>query len=274
MSLTTRTVLEEYSSDDAVRRYSNKTAGFGINYLLDHDYGDIYLAVLRNHLSARIGRGLRLLEFGCGAGMNLIHLLRVLSREKLPVEAAYGTDLSERLICEASRERAALPPELACVRFFFGRNEELIGDMTRGLRIDRSELLNTFHLIIGVNTFRYCHRLKKDKECAGDIYDLLAPGGVCVIIDMNHKFPMFRSRVHDRIHKTAEERYLPTLKEYAAPFGAVGFEVLDQRNFCWIPHSAGPALAGTFRTLTPILNLVAPSFAMRSLVIARKPKVN
>ena len=273
MSATAISVLEEYSSEKAVRRYSKGTAGYGINYLLDHEYGNIYSNALRNYVSAPIGKGIRLLEFGCGAGMNLLHCLRMFEREKVPVEAAYGTDFSERLILEASKEAACLPPELAQrLRFLVGRNEHLIGDLAEGLHVDQRELQNAFHLVIGVNTFRYCHRLGKGKECAQDIYSMLAPGGICVSIDMNGKFPAFRSLLRDRLTKTPEERYLPKLKEYSAPFESVGFEILERRNFCWVPHSAGPALARTCRFLTPILNLLVPSFAMRCLVIARKRK--
>jgi hypothetical protein len=38
--------LEEYSSEDSLRRYSKETAGHGISYLLDHDYGEIYFGVI------------------------------------------------------------------------------------------------------------------------------------------------------------------------------------------------------------------------------------
>jgi len=272
MTTNTETVLEQYSSNDAVRRYSKATAGDGISYLLDHEYGNIYVNALRNYLAAPIGRGIRLLEYGCGAGMNLIHCLRILDRQRVPVETAYGTDFSSRLIDEASKETGSLSPELArSVKFLVGRNECLIDDIAAGLHIERREMLSAFHLVIGVNTFRYCHRLRKGKECAKDLFDMLAPGGISIMIDMNHNFPMFRSFLRDRLTKPPEERYLPTLKEYAAPFQSVGFEILERRNFCWVPHSAGPALLKTFRTLTPILNLLVPAFAMRSLVIARKP---
>jgi len=195
-----------------------------------------------------------------------------LDRQKVPVEAAYGTDFSARLIDEASKEAGSLPTELARpIKFLVGRNECLISDIAAGLHTERREMLNAFHLVIGVNTFRYCHRLGKGKECAKDLFDMLAPGGVSIMIDMNHNFPMFRSLLRDRLTKPKEEWYLPKLKEYAAPFQSVGFEILERRNFCWIPHSAGPALLTTFRMLTPVLNLLVPAFAMRSLVIARKP---
>jgi hypothetical protein len=35
--------LEEYSAEENIRRYMKKITGHGISYLLEHDYGDIYL---------------------------------------------------------------------------------------------------------------------------------------------------------------------------------------------------------------------------------------
>jgi hypothetical protein len=64
---------------------------------------------------------------------------------------------------------------------------------------------------------------------------------------------------------------LPSLDEYASPFEKAGFEMLTKDTFCWIPHSAGPAMTLAARVLTPALNIVARRFAMRSLVVARKP---
>ena len=69
--------LKEYSAEENIRRYMKKTAGHGISYLLEHDYGQIYLEVIDNFLpKAAVAGGLRILEFGCGAGMNLLHLYR------------------------------------------------------------------------------------------------------------------------------------------------------------------------------------------------------
>jgi hypothetical protein len=88
---------------------------------------------------------------------------------------------------------------------------------------------------------------------------------------MNRKFPAFRSRFRDVLKERDEKAtLLPTLDEYAAPFFSAGFEVLKKENFCWIPHSAGTALTGVMRALTPALNVVARSHSMRSLVIARR----
>ena len=84
--------LEEYSSEDSLRRYSKETAGQGINYLLDHDYGDVYFGVIEKQIPRRLW------EFGCGAGMNLLFLVASLERRGISVEIAVGTDFSEALI--------------------------------------------------------------------------------------------------------------------------------------------------------------------------------
>ena len=96
------------------------------------------------------------------------------------------------------------------------------------------------------------------------------------MIDMNDRFPAFRSALKNKLRGTDEQKkeeecYLPSLKEYTAPFHQVGFEVLRSEHFCWIPHSAGQFLTGLLRSLSPVLNMVARSRAMRSLVVAGKP---
>jgi len=266
--------LQEYSSEESIRKYTKETAGYGISYLLEHDYGEIYIEVLRNHLRAAMPSvGIRLLEFGCGGGMNLIHLVSMLGGQGRPVEVAYGCDFSEKLIDAANLEAERYLPkgQQKKVRFCTARNECLIQDLSAGLGLEQSALLGTFHLILGVNTFRYCHRLGKGVDCARDIFNLLVKGGVCVIIDMNNKFPLFRSTIRDPSRRKKPECYIPTLEEYASPFTSVGFEILRKENFCWIPHSAGPWVCGLFAALSPLLNSLVPSYAMRSLVISRKP---
>jgi hypothetical protein len=39
----TAKVLNEYLSQDAILKYPGSTAGFGINYLFDHDYKAVYV---------------------------------------------------------------------------------------------------------------------------------------------------------------------------------------------------------------------------------------
>jgi SAM-dependent methyltransferase len=264
--------LEEYGSEDAVRKYTTHTAGYGINYLLRNDYANVYLGAVDSYLRISPPHPLRLLEFGCGGGMNIIRLVSLLEERDIPVECAYGTDFSPLLVQSAAQEAKA---SLGAVRakklsFHVAKNESLVEDLAaaRGEPVD--DLVSFFDLILGVNTFRYCHRLGKAKECAADIYRLLRPGGVCVNIDMNNRFPVFRSNFRRSVDD-ATECYVPTLEEYASPFLATGFEIKRKENFCWIPHSAGRSLTFSCRLLSPLFKLVAPSRAMRSLVLARKP---
>lgn len=265
--------LEEYNSQDSIRKYTKATAGSGISYLLDHDYGQIYLDVLERYIpKSNIQRGVRVWEFGCGGGMNLVHLVSMMERRGIIVDRAYGTDFSETLIDAANNEAAKylLPSQQKKIRFCVARNESLIDDVSSRLKIPREQLAGSFDLLLGVNTIRYCHRLMNEMECVAAISELLVNKGVCVVIDMNDKFPAFRSRFRDRRTKEKKAYYLPTLDEYARPFASAGFEVLRKENFCWIPHSAGPGLTAVMRTLTPVLSTVLPSHAMRSLVISRK----
>jgi cyclopropane fatty-acyl-phospholipid synthase-like methyltransferase len=265
--------LEEYSSEDSLRKYSKETAGDGISYLLDHDYGEIYFSAIENQIpKSRLQKGVRLWEFGCGAGMNLLHLVSTLERRGVRVEHAIGTDFSEALIGAAKQQAQTYltPAQNQKVRFCVASHENLIEEVTKGLAVRKEDLLGSFDVMLGVNTIRYCHRLMKENEVAAAITSLLADRGVCIVIDMNDKFPAFRSRFRDRLAKEARAYYLPSLEEYARPFSSAGLQILKRENFCWIPHSAGSGLTAVMRALTPALNMVAPSRAMRSLVIAQK----
>ena len=263
--------LDEYVSEDAVRKYTTETAGYGIKYLLRNNYARIYLNVVDSCLRTSTARPLRLLEFGCGGGMNITRLVSLLEDKEVTVEYAYGTDFSPRLVQAAEQEaKDFLSPRLAGkLSFHVARNEQLVQDLVAELG-GAGDRIGSFDLIVGVNTFRYCHRLGKQFDCAADIYRLLRPGGICIIIDMNNRFPAFRSRLKG-LDRNPVECYLPTLEEYAVPFMTAGFEIIRKQNFCWIPHSAGHALTLFYRFLSPFLNLVARSRAMRSLVVARKP---
>jgi len=264
--------LTEYGSDDVIRKYTTDTAGYGINYLLDHDYARVYEHALDSYLRMSPGQPFRLLEFGCGGGMNLIRLVSLVQKRGLQLECAYGTDFSPRMVQAAEREAKALlaPATAAKVGFYAASNERLLEDLSAKRGRPTEDLLGFFDFIVGVNTFRYCHRIQKGQDCANDIFRMLRPGGVCVMIDMNNRFPAFRSRLKGQDQDTIDY-YLPTLEEYAAPFQSAGFEVLRKGNFCWIPHSASRALTTCCRLASPFLNLVARSRAMRSLVVSRKP---
>jgi SAM-dependent methyltransferase len=266
--------LEEYSSNQAVLKYSRATAGSGISYLLEHEYADIYLEALRKHLPETSRReGARLLEFGCGAGMNIVHMVSLLERSGIPLKEAFGTDFSKTLIDTASQEadRDLSPGNRKRVRFLWGRNESLLEDLAAGLNVDESSLEGSFDFIFGVNTIRYCHRLEKENECAKGIFRLLKKGGVCVVIDMNQKFPVFRSRVRDKLTMEKKDYYLPSLEEYARPFELAGFVLKRKETFCWIPHSAGPLMSRVCKAMTPVLNTLFRPRAMRCLVVAQKP---
>ena len=73
--------FREYTSRDAVLKYTRATAGFGISYLLDHDYKQVYVNALAYLPKPVSETGIRMLEFGCGGGMNLLHLVSILSRD-------------------------------------------------------------------------------------------------------------------------------------------------------------------------------------------------
>jgi SAM-dependent methyltransferase len=268
--------FEEYTSPDAILKYTRATAGAGINWLLDGQYKNVYLQAL-GLLPAEMKRGpLRLLEFGCGGGMNLSHLVAVLSRDGFNVASAIGTDFSPVLIRAANKEAQSYlgPRERSQVQFCVAKNETLLEDLSAGLGKDSSELESSFQFIIGVNTVRYCHRARKQLDCARDIFRLLAPGGVCAVIDMNDRFPAFRSALKNKLrgkNEQEEECYLPSLEEYSAPFQQAGFEVSRSEHFCWIPHSAGRLMTRLLHSLSPVLSTIAGSRAMRSLVVAQKP---
>jgi len=266
--------FDEYTSHDAILKYTKATAGYGISYLLDHDYKSVYLKAIELLPPSVKARGLRVLEFGCGGGMNLVHLVSVLKQSGIRIESAVGTDFSPVLIEAAKREANSYLPreDQSKLSFHVGRNETLIQDIAAASGVDRSQLLNSFDLILGVNTIRYCHRFDREMDCSREIYQLLSPGGVCVNIDMNDRFPAFRSDLKNKFRAVKEEEcYIPSLGEYAAPFEKTGFEMLRKENFCWIPHSGGKFTCAVLGGLTPILNTVARSRAMRSLVVVRKP---
>jgi len=266
--------FKEYTSREAISKYTRSTAGHGIRYLLEHDYKTVYLQALELLSRDLKERGIRILEFGCGGGMNLLHLISVLRQQGIQVEKAVGTDFSPVLIKAARREAKHYlgASELHRLEFHTAKNETLLTDLSNSLKTEKSSLQGAFDFVFGVNTIRYCHDADNELDCARDIFNLLAPGGVCVVIDMNNRFPLFRSDLKNRLrlHKE-EECYVPSLEEYAEPFIKIGFDVVRKEHFCWVPHSAGKFLSGVMRGLSPILDLVVPSRAMRSLVVARKP---
>lgn len=266
--------FEEYTSHDAILKYTKATAGHGISYLLDHDYKDIYLRALQSLAPEAKTRGIRMLEFGCGGGMNLVHLVSVLRQAGVKIQSAVGTDFSPVLIEAAKRESKNYlrPEDQAGIEFHVAKNESLVADLSTATGIDAAKLAGSFDFIFGVNTMRYCHHGGRELNAARDLLNLLQPGGVCVNIDMNDRFPAYRSALKNHFRRIKEEEcYIPSLEEYAAPFEKAGFELLRKEHFCWIPHSGGQIMVGVMRALSPLLNTVAKTRAIRSLVVARKP---
>ena len=206
--------------------------------------------------------------------MNLLHLISVLREQGVRIERAIGTDFSPVLIEAAQREAKNFlgPDDIKRLEFHQAKNESLLTDLSVALKKEKSDLRGAFDFIFGVNTIRYCHDAGNELDCAKDIFQLLVPGGVCVVIDMNCGFPLFRSDLKNRLRSIKEEEcYVASLEEYAEPFIKAGFSLERKEHFCWIPHSSGKLLCGIMRLLSPVLNVVAPSRAMRALVVARKP---
>ena len=270
----TNAYIDQYTSENEISKYTRATAGSGINYLLDHDYKAVYLNALNLLPQQTCQSGIRILEFGCGGGMNLLRLFSMLSSSGIHVAQAIGTDFSPAMVETARREAKDYlrGQDFHSLQFYVARNESLLSDLSTSAGIDKSSLQNSFHFVLGVNTIRYCHDAKRERDCVRDIFNLLVPGGICVVIDMNNRFLFFRSDLRNRLRRKKERQcYVPSLEEYAAPFVKERFELSRTEHFCWVPHSAGPFMAGLLRTLSPILNTVARSRAMRSLVVARKP---
>jgi len=218
-----------------------------------------------------------MLEFGCGAGMNLVHLISVLNQESIRVDKAVGTDFSPVLIEAAKREAMSYLKERdqRKVEFYVAKHESLIDDLSGATGTESSKSINSVDFIIGVNTVRYCHHAKTELDCARNIANLLAPGGVCVVIDMNNGFLFFKSELKNRFRiQKREECYIPSLEEYTMPFRQVGLDVIRNEHFCWVPHSSGPVVSHLLNGLSPILNVIAKSRAMRSLVVLRKPTIS
>ena len=265
--------LDEYSRDENIARYVSRTAGAGIAYVLARVYAPIYGKAISAVAAERPAQhAYRVLEYGCGGGMNLLKLIELLESQGRRWERAVGADFSPPMV-EAARKEAAehLPPAWnARITFVTARNETLMADLSRGLGAAREELRRSFDFVVGVNTIRYSHRLGKAEDTVRDLYELLRPGGYSVMIDMNRRFPFFRSRMRDR-RRPRQETYIPSLEEYVRPFRSAGFGIMESGNFCWIPHSARPRMLALCRRASPFLDACFSPFAMRSLVVARRP---
>jgi SAM-dependent methyltransferase len=269
----------EYADPETIGRYRRLTAGEGINYLLRTTYRAIFLESARAVLAERDG-DLRLLEFGCGAGMALHQLAEDLHGENVPVELGVGADLVPEMIEAATQDLLRFGSCWAKdrLRYVVAANEELVSRLSDSLTEGDEGVTETFHLAVGVNTFRYAIRHGTDAAVVEQLKLLLSPGGRVVMIDMNEAFPYGlkpRRRADGQGRGPFSFRLgtekLPTLREYAEPFRAAGFEVVRMENFCWIPHSANGLRFRLARAASPVLDRIARGHAMRSLVVARRP---
>ena len=143
--------FSEYTSSDAVKKYTRETAGFGISYLLDHDYKDAYLSALEQLPTDTKRQGIRIMEFGCGGGMNLLHLTSMLGQQGVRVEKAIGTDFSPVLVKAAKGEaqRWLAEKDQGKVEFCVANNETLSDDLSNALGKSKTELNDSFHFILG-----------------------------------------------------------------------------------------------------------------------------
>lgn len=268
--------FDEYDAHETILRYRRATAGEGINYLLTDLYGPLLLQAARDALQDTGAKSLRVVEFGCGAGMAIHYLIEVLRQEGIEVELAVGADFVPAMIEAANHELQEFADEWTKqrLRFVVATNEELAEQLPAGLGAPADALAGSFHMALGVNTFRYPVRHGTGATAVAQLERMLQPGGRVVVIDMNDRFPYGLKPKRDERGGRIPYRFgtaeLPTLDSYAAPFGDANFEVLRKGHFSWMPHSARGARFRLMRVAAPLLDRVVPDRAMRSLVIARR----
>lgn len=267
----------EYDNLETIERYRRASAGEGIDYLLRTTYGPLFMASAQAALRDTGSDRLRVLEFGCGAGMALHHLVEMLGEAAIEVDLAVGTDFVPAMVAAAEGDRDAFGSEWAKerMRYVVAPNETLARDIAEGLSVPAETLARSFHIAIGVNAFRFAVRHDTSAAVVGQLNLLLARGGRTVIIDMNDRFPYglkpTRKEPGERgLPLRLGNAPLPSLSEYARPFRDAGFEVLREEHFCWIPHSARGARYRLARAASPLLDRLVPERAMRSLVVAAK----
>lgn len=268
----------EYDLARIVARYRRSSAGEGIDYLLPRVYGPIFLKAARAAAAETGAERLRIAEFGCGAAMALHFVTEALLAEGSDVELAIGADFVPRMIEAAQLDIDDYGSETARerTRFAVATNEELAAGIAEALDSTVDAIAGTFHLAIGVNTFRYPIRHGTAAAAVDQLRTLLKPGGRVVVIDMNDRFPY---GIKPRLRLPGQSRWLPvrigsaplpSLEEYARPFAEGGFEVLERSKCCWIPHSARGLRFRLAKAAGPVLERVVPDRAMRSIVVARK----
>lgn len=112
----------------------------------------------------------------------------------------------------------------------------------------------SFHLALGVNTFRYPIRHGTVASAVQQLESLLQPGGRVVVIDMNDRFPYQLKPRRNTDAQRTRWRFgtapLPTLDGYAAPLENGGFEVVRKEHFLVNP-ALPPRGSGSERRAPP-----------------------
>ena len=133
----TNAFLDQYTSENEISKYVRATAGSGINYLLDHDYKAVYLEALNLLPQQTRQGGIRILEFGCGGGMNLLRLISMLSSKGLHCQALALTFPRRWLKRPGARPRITFGGRIfTAFEFYVARNESLISDLSASAGID------------------------------------------------------------------------------------------------------------------------------------------
>src|SRR5262249_44729078 len=98
-TLETEVYLQEYTRQDIIERYIRQSAGSGIAYALAHVYAPVYLRIFRRCIAeCPKEHRFRILEYGCGGGMNLLKLVELLQSQGAQLDRAYGTDFSPPMV--------------------------------------------------------------------------------------------------------------------------------------------------------------------------------
>lgn len=274
--------LAEYSQPRVIAFYLPGTAATGIGNIVKNVYRPIYQKIIKTILSQRPNQyEFRILEYGCGGGMNLLELIDLIHAEGAHVASAIGTDFSAPML-EAARGEAARSlsaEQNSTVTYLAASHGMLTQDIAASLRMQPQELHNTLDLVLGVNTFRYAYRLKQAKICARELFGLLRPGGYSIMIDMNRSVRFKGSRAYDCLTRSKQQYYVPNLREYSTPFQEAGFSIEEVRRFfcftrldcAWLPFQLRTLVLSLCRRLRPTFDLYLSFLAQHTLVIAKKP---